>query len=84
MADEGDQIVFSVQRAMGEGREDQIAMMAFDLLVCEGEDLREMPLIDRKASLEDLVHRAGLSYLSFIAGHLDGSALFASMDKLGL
>ncbi|MCL4743793.1 MAG: hypothetical protein KJZ83_00110 [Burkholderiaceae bacterium] len=86
VADEADRIgnVFSVQRALGAGRLDQIGIMAFDLLTCEGEDVRTMPLIDRKALLDSFVERASLPWLSFVAGHLDGGALFATMDGLGL
>jgi len=86
VADEDDRLgnVFSVSRAVAAGKCHLMSVMAFDLLVCEGEDLRKMALIDRKALLSELVERAKLPCLSYVAGFLDGEALFKTMDELGL
>ena len=86
VADEDDRLgdVFSVARAIAAGKCHLLSVMAFDLLVCEGEDLRRMPLIDRKALLNELVERANLPCLSYVPGFVDGDVLFETMDKLGL
>ena len=86
VADEDDRIgnVFSVSRAIGAGKCHLLSVMAFDMLVCEGEDIRAMPLIDRKALLCELVERAKLPCLTYVAGFVDGEALFRTMDELGL
>jgi bifunctional non-homologous end joining protein LigD len=51
--------------------------VAFDLLWCEGEDLRYVPLIDRKARLRSVVPREGerLLYCDHLAH--DGEGLFS-------
>lgn len=86
VADEDDRLgdVFSVAGAIAAGKCHLLSVMAFDLLVCEGEDLRRMPLIDRKALLNELVERANLPCLSYVPGFVDGDVLFETMDKLGL
>ena len=86
VADEDNRLgdVFSVSRAIAAGKFHLMSVMAFDLLICEGEDLRQMPLIDRKALLVELVERAKLPCLSYVAGFVDGKALFETMDALGL
>lgn len=86
VADEDDRIgnVFSINRAIGDGREHQISIIAFDLLHLEGEDLRTLALIHRKDCLEAVVRRAALPSLSYVAAHEDGAVLLATMDGLGL
>ena len=86
VADEDDRLgdVFSVARAIAAGKCHLLSVMALDLLVCEGEDLRQMPLIHRKALLNELVERANLPCLSYEPGFVDGDVLFETMDKLGL
>ena len=66
------------------GCEEQIAVIAFDFLHIEGEDLREMPLISRKACLEGFVSRAALPCLSCVPWFEDGGPLLATMERLGL
>lgn len=86
IADYEDRIgdLWSLQRAMAEGREDQVAVMAFDLMSLDGFDLRRLPLVDRKLWLDQLVERAGLACLSYVHYQVDGAALFALMDELRL
>jgi bifunctional non-homologous end joining protein LigD len=45
----------ALQEALAESRTDRIAFYAFDLLWCEGRDLRPLPLVERKAELERLL-----------------------------
>lgn len=86
VADEGDRIgnVFSINRAIGDGRDDLCSVLAFDLLHCDGDDLRSLPLIDRKNALDALLATASIPALSYVAPHRDGARLFTTVDELGL
>lgn len=58
-------------------------LIAFDLLQIEGEDLRPLPLGERKSRLEQLLEqRAGLMLSQAIGG--DGPLVFRHAEKLGL
>ncbi|HYQ01592.1 MAG TPA: DNA ligase D [Polyangiaceae bacterium] len=64
-----------------------LAYYAFDLLYLDGKDLRSLPLIERKAKLQELLGRlpkseATLRYSDHTRG--DGSLFFAEAAKLGL
>ncbi|WP_295049173.1 DNA ligase D [uncultured Paracoccus sp.] len=45
----------ALQADLSEGRDDRFVLYAFDLIYLNGQDLRPMPLIRRKQTLEDLV-----------------------------
>ncbi len=47
-----------LQAALSDGKTDALVFFAFDLLFAEGEDLRALPLTDRKARLESLLRKA--------------------------
>ncbi|MCR5874202.1 DNA ligase D [Phenylobacterium sp. J426] len=49
----------ALQAALSEGRTQDLVFFVFDALVLEGEDLRNLPLRDRKARLEAVVQAAG-------------------------
>ena len=49
----------ALQRALKEGRRTTVTYVAFDLLFEDGEDLRELPLRERKRRLERLLKRGG-------------------------
>lgn len=71
IADYEDRIgdLWSLQRAMAEGRENRVAVMAFDLLSLDGFDLRGLHLADRKLRLDQLVARgAALCKLRALPG----------------
>lgn len=57
----------------------------FDLLYKDGQDLREVPLIERKKLLEDLLKNAKLSYVRY-SGHIigDGKNFFKEVSRLNL
>ncbi|MBV8664657.1 MAG: DNA ligase [Hyphomicrobiales bacterium] len=59
-------------------------LFAFDLLRLDGEDLRELPLLKRKAQLESLLRGASdrLRYVEHLEG--DGPTIFAHACALGL
>src|SRR6185312_14935845 len=45
----------ALQAALSEGRVDALVFFAFDLLFVDGEDLRPLPLVERKQRLKDLL-----------------------------
>ena len=57
---------------------------AFDLLMLNGDDLRRLPLGERKALLRKLLRRTkgGIQYVEHTEG--DGAKMFAAACKLGL
>ncbi|WP_292326026.1 RNA ligase family protein [Mesorhizobium sp.] len=63
---------------------EQLAFVSFDLLHLNGEDLRSLPLVDRKAKLWNLVKPADgiIQYSAHVEGN--GAAFFAAVDKMGL
>jgi bifunctional non-homologous end joining protein LigD len=60
-------------------------LYAFDLLYCDGEDLRTLPLEQRKAQLAELLSKAGTPALR-LSEHLvdDGPAMVRNACRLGL
>ena len=66
----------------GAGRADDLSFWAFDLLELDGKDLRDQPLISRKAHLEKLMRKTKSSHLGVVPTFVDGEALMiACMDK---
>ena len=65
-------------------RKRQCIFIAFDLLYLNGEDLRTLPLIERKAMLKRLIRRkrARMFYLDHIEA--DGRLLFEEVVKMDL
>lgn len=49
----------ALQAALSDGNTDDLVCFAFDLLYADGEDLRRLPLADRKARLKELLTAAG-------------------------
>ena len=45
----------ALQAALSEGKGEDLVFFVFDLLFADGEDLRELPLGDRKARLQELI-----------------------------
>ncbi len=74
----------SLQDALSKGKTDALVYFAFDLLFCDGLDLRGLPLIDRKARLRTLLEGAD-SRLRFVT-HLetDGGAVLEAARKMAL
>ena len=76
----------ALQAALSAGRSAELVLFAFDLLFEGREDLRELPLRDRKARLEILLSAAGSgSRLRYVA-HLVSNAkdVYSSACKMGL
>lgn len=61
-----------------------LAFVAFDILHKDGQDLRGLPAIERKAILWDLVKPADgiIQYSQHVEGN--GAEFFAAVDKMGL
>jgi bifunctional non-homologous end joining protein LigD len=73
---------FSVLQKELEGRSDKIVLVAFDLLYLNGQDLRALPLFERKTHLEKLVARSPVQYSQSFA--IDGRQMFTHACKVGL
>jgi bifunctional non-homologous end joining protein LigD len=76
-----------LQAALSDGRDEDLIFFAFDLMLLEGEDLRPLPLVDRKARLQELLaglkdRRKQIRYVE----HLEtaGDAVLASACKMKL
>jgi bifunctional non-homologous end joining protein LigD len=77
----------ALQVALSEGRSQDMVFFAFDAMFAEGEDLRELPLIERKERLQALL--SGLKdkkgHIRYVE-HLEtaGDTVLASACKMGL
>ena len=63
-----------LQRFLREGRPGDLTYVVFDLLFEDGEDLRRLPLSERKARLEELLRRGGRALHGLVryGDHIDG------------
>ena len=63
----------------------EAVLYAFDLIEHDGDDLREMPLIERKRRLKKLLGRAKRRSIQFVE-HLtgDGPTVFEHVCRMGL
>ncbi|THV20912.1 DNA ligase D [Peteryoungia ipomoeae] len=76
----------ALQAALSEGKTDDLVFFAFDLLFSGREDLRALPLIDRKDRLEALLTDAGQDPRLRFAEHFEtgGDAVLKSACRLSL
>jgi bifunctional non-homologous end joining protein LigD len=77
----------ALQAALSDGKTDGLIYFAFDLLFAEGEDLRALPLRERKARLNDmLARRKGRAKRIKYVEHFEsgGDAVLNSACKLNL
>ena len=60
----------ALQEALGRSRKGSLSYVVFDILHLDGKDLRDLPLVERKAILEKLLKRppAGIAYSQHITG----------------
>jgi bifunctional non-homologous end joining protein LigD len=75
----------ALRRALGEGRGDKAILLAFDLLFLDGEDLRDLPLVERKSRLAETMRpapRAGIVYSEHVTGM--GEFMMRQATALGL
>ncbi|MBY5426643.1 DNA ligase D (plasmid) [Rhizobium johnstonii] len=76
----------ALQAALSEGKTGELVYFAFDLLYEGGEDVRSLPLIERKARLQSLLSDAGSDPRIRFVEHFDtgGDAVLRSACKLSL
>ena len=77
----------ALQAAISDGKTGDLVFFAFDLLFANGEDLRKLPLGERKARLKQLLEtQKGKSGLIRYVEHFeeDGATVLASVKKLSL
>jgi bifunctional non-homologous end joining protein LigD len=74
----------ALQAALSDGKTDDLVFFAFDLLFAKGEDLRSLPLRDRKARLKALLARtkARIRYVDHF--ETEGAAVLQSACRMGL
>jgi bifunctional non-homologous end joining protein LigD len=69
---------------MGRRRQHELVVYAFDLLHRDGNDLRPLPLIQRRQRLERLLAGAEISCLLLVEAFDDGEELHKATDRLHL
>jgi bifunctional non-homologous end joining protein LigD len=77
----------SLQAALAGGRTDDLVFLVFDLLFLDSEDMRLLPLIERKRVLRDLLEKhlpdgRRIRYVDHVQG--DGNAVLESARQMGL
>jgi bifunctional non-homologous end joining protein LigD len=86
--EKGDPDFSAMQAALSDGDTDGLIYFAFDLLFEDGEDLRKLPLLERKGRLEALLKnhaKAKTSPLRYVAHFAaDGGDMLASAREHGL
>jgi bifunctional non-homologous end joining protein LigD len=73
---------FSVLQNELKGKSTKIVMVAFDLLYLNGHDLRKLPLLERKATLQKLIAKTAIQFSESF--ELDGPKMFKHACKTGL
>lgn len=73
---------FSVLQNELKGHSTRIVMVAFDLLYLNGQDLRKLPLLERKALLQKLIAKTAIQFSESF--ELDGREMFRHACKTGL
>jgi bifunctional non-homologous end joining protein LigD len=73
---------FSVLQNELKGKSTKIVMVAFDLLYLNGQDVRKLPLLERKAVLQKLIANTAIQFSESF--ELDGPAMFKHACKTGL
>ncbi|MBW7965338.1 non-homologous end-joining DNA ligase [Bradyrhizobium sp. BR 10261] len=72
---QGGKTDFAVLQKSLTGKADNLKMVAFDLLYLDGRDLRQMPLLARKAALKTLLAGTPIEYSEHF--DMDGAELYA-------
>jgi bifunctional non-homologous end joining protein LigD len=76
----------ALQAALSEGKSEDLVLFAFDLLFEGREDLRTLPLVDRKDRLKALLSARGVGRRLHFVAHLQSNArdVYSSACKMGL
>jgi bifunctional non-homologous end joining protein LigD len=75
-------IDFSILQNELKGRSKKIVLVAFDLLYLNGQDLRNLPLVERKAQLKKLVNGTDVQFSENF--EVDGREMYKHACKIGL
>ena len=70
--------------ALLHGRHVPVCVYAFDLLMLQGRDLRDQPLVQRRARLQASLARAKCNVIRFSEAFPDADGLLAECARLGL
>jgi bifunctional non-homologous end joining protein LigD len=70
--------------ALLHGRRVPVCVYCFDLLELQGRDVRDQPLVERRAKLDALLARGKGTLIRFSEGFPDASVLLAECARLGL
>ena len=73
---------FSVLQNELKGKSTKIVLVAFDLLYLNGQDLRKLPLIERKTQLKKIIQHTDIQFSDSF--EVDGAEMFAHACKVGL
>jgi bifunctional non-homologous end joining protein LigD len=73
-----------LRTALGAGRQDELAVFAFDLMHRDGDDLIGLPLTERRNRLERLLAQSDVPCLHLLRCFDDGAALFIAVQRHGL
>jgi bifunctional non-homologous end joining protein LigD len=73
---------FSVLQNELKGKSTKIVLVAFDLLYLNGQDLRKLPLLERKAILQKLIAKTAIQFSESF--EIDGREMFKHACKTGL
>ena len=76
----------SLQAALSDGKTDRLIFFAFDLLFVQGEDIRQLPLSERKKRLKKFLGRLGGNAVIRYVDHVeaDGESVLQSARELSL
>jgi len=73
-----------LQAAMASDRQQELAVFAFDLMHHNGEDLRPLPLIERRLQLTELLLRSDVHCLHLVQAFDNGVKLLDAAEEHGL
>lgn len=83
--DDGHSHFSGLQEALKHGKTDRLVYFVFDLLTLDGEDLRELPLVERKERLETLLSKVDMESLRY-SDHftVPGDSIYKTSCAMGL
>src|SRR5829696_7324349 len=73
---------FSVLQNELRGKSNRLVMIAFDVLYLNSQDLRKLPLIERKKHLKKLIEKTAVQFSESF--EVEGKEMFAHACKVGL
>jgi ATP dependent DNA ligase domain len=77
-------IVREIDAHVRPSRHHQLVLFAFDLLHRDGQDLRHLPLTERKTRLARLIARSEIPCLHLVEGFNDGVKLLETAERMQL